>query len=308
MLSNKYTDFALEIDTGTSAFIQGILDQSLDPGLQELLEGGSGFVYNMFGAIKSGAPAGKVSTTDIKRILDAVGVAGMTISDEALVTMYFMARANGATLSAADSGKHQSALISNGMLIPRTLSADHQGTAKLDLDIIATTDGVIDPITYTHNADLPAAIQAAGVYTLGPIKLNTTVVEGVSNVNLDFGLTANAEGRDSDIFPSFVSVEKIQPVLTVSTQHVDLAGTLTMEGKHYTSSQVVIYLRKRAEGGTFVADATAEHIKITLGKCLVFAGQISGEPKQMALRIVPWFTNGTPDVPPIAIATASAIV
>ncbi len=308
-LTKQFTDFALEIDTGTKSYIQGIQDQGLDPGLQELLEGGSGSNYNSFGAIAKGAPSADITSTDIKAVLDLTGATGMPIDEDHLVTMYNMRRLNGAAQADDDSGLHQSALFSQGIMIPRTLSADHQGTAKITLSILAIKAGEVDPIVYTHNANLPAGVKpgVSDLYTMGPIKLNTTLLDGSKTVSIDFGITAEPDSSDGDIYPSFVSIGKVQPTITATTQHIDLAGTLTMAGKYYVASHVICYLRKRAEGGTYVADITAQHIKITLGKCLVLPGKISGNPKQMSVKIVPWHTGGVTPVYPLAINTASAI-
>jgi hypothetical protein len=76
-----------------------------------------------------------------------------------------------------------------------------------------------------------------------------------------------------------------------------------VDGAYYTASQVKVYARKKAEGGTFVADGTAGHMSFTMGKCRVEPSDAG--PGLINIKITPWSTPGS--VAPLAINTAVAI-
>jgi len=314
---NLFTDYAVGLDAhtaqaGTPVYIAGIQNVSLNSGLQTLAQGGNESIYNTHGALVSGAPAASLSTIDLKTFLDQCGVTAMKIdnglSGDGLI-LYCPKYAPGASREANDASTHWSATLASGMLVPRTLSVSHQQTAAISADAIATFDGTTAPVTFAETADLPAGIypSVAAEWTLGKIMLNAVPLTGLQNVTIDFGIQLIVRGSDSSTFPLIVSVEKTQPVITVVGAHIGDTATLTEQGVYYTAEQVVLYLKKKAEGGTFVVDGTAEHIKMTLGKARADWVSIDGNPKTITMRLTSWYTAGVAPISPLAINTASAI-
>jgi hypothetical protein len=110
---------------------------------------------------------------------------------------------------------------------------------------------------------LPAGITDAERFTLGPTTLESEALTGITNFNLDFGITARSEGADSDIWDTIVTIEQILGVLTLRGKDPSWfgAGVIPLAGLAVTHANTAVYLRKRAAGGSFVADLTAEHIK-----------------------------------------------
>ena len=316
-LSKTWTDWAVKLHTktaqaGAAVHLHGITDQSLNTELQVLLGRGDGLPYNTFGAIRSGAPAGAFSTSQLKAFLDACGMTGMLIDADGThpgVVMYFQKEAEGSTRDAANAGTHQSYTFANGILVPRTLSMSHGGDAVLAAGLIARKTSAVEPLVFNEADSLTASIYptVATMFGLGPVDFNSTTFDGLDSVEVDFGLQVRASGADGDVFPTRTVIVMIQPVVRMSGVHVDITSTLTEEGKYYTAEQVVFYAKKRAEGATYTADGTAEHIKFTLGKCLVVPDAIQGDPKSINVTITPWYTAGGSPVAPMAINTASAI-
>ena len=144
-------------------------------------------------------------------------------------------------------------------------------------------------------------------WTVGKVLFTAAQLEGVTSVSIDTGFQLLVESGDSDIFPTTVSIQKIQPSITMRSRHVDIWNTLTVNGLSYVTDAVVFYAQKRAEGGTFVAAGTAEHIKFTLGKCRIEPMGISGDPAEIELKITPYYTSAATPKYPITISTASAI-
>lgn len=311
-LSKRFTNWALVLHAATAqssaaVYLDGIQSLSLNPGLASRLEGSDGSAYNTFASLVSGAPMLAFATSDLKALLDECSAYMLIDSDGTHpgVVVYFQRYAAGGLRSSSNA--HETT-IANGLMVLRSLELAHQETAVISAEVFAIKSGSDAPLVYDEAASLPTAYPSTAVaWTLGEVDLNGTTLDGVSSVSVDFGVRELVEGRDSDIYPTFASVARVQPSITIRTAHVDLTSVLTEDGTSYAAAEVVITARKRAEGGTFVADGTAEHVSLTLGKCRVDVGGIEGDPKGMTLTLRPYYTAGASPVLPLTIDTTAAI-
>lgn len=311
-LSKRFTNWALMLHTATAqsggaVYLDGIRSLGLSPNLRTALEGSDGSPYNTFASLVSGAPSLSFATTDLPAILNECTAFMLVDSDGTHpgVLLYLQRYAEGGTRASANA--HETT-IANGIMVLRSLELSHQEAAVISGEVLATQSGATPPIAFDEAATIPTQFPATSVvFTLGKVDLNGTELAGVESVSIDFGVQELVESKDSDVYPTFASVQRIQPTITIRAAHVDLTSLLTEDGTNYAATQVTIYARKRAEGGTYVADATAEHIKLTLGKCRVDTGAIEGDPKTIGIRLSPYYTPGGSPVLPITFDTASAI-
>lgn len=313
-LTKLYTDFALKLHAKTAQsaaakYVDGVQDQALNSELQDLLQGGDGLLYNTFGALASGAPLLRAQSVDLKTVLDEIGLAGMLIdADETHpgVVGYFQAYARGGTRGGASV--HSSAIIPNGRMVVRQIELPHRGAATAAVEALAEKVSSTAPVTFSETDSLPSTYATIdALWTLGPWKLGANTIEGIERVTIDGGHELVSDAGDSDVYPTFVASQRIQPRITIVTKHIDITSVLTEDGLYSAAASVVGYARKRAEGGTFVADGTAEHIKFTLGKCRANWRAIAGNPKTIEIEITPYYTNAASPVLPITVSTASAI-
>lgn len=311
-LSKLYLDYAVKLhaataQSGGAVYVDGIRSLSLTPGLRTAIEAGDGEVYASFGSLVAGSPRAGFTTVDIKAVLDQIPFAGLLIDADGGhpgVELYRRRMAQGGTRMSGSV--HHKTTIANGLAVLRRISARHQEPATVEVELYPRQNSSTAPLAYDEASALPT--HDAGpdaIWTLGKIVLNATTVEGLESWDLDAGVNVLCEGKDSDIYPTFCSIRSIQPSLRFRSRHVDLTTTLTEDGAYYTATQVVLYLRKRAEGGTFVADGTEEHIKFTLGKCRVEVVGVEGDPTAIDVLVTPWATIGSVD--PIAYDTTAAI-
>jgi hypothetical protein len=315
--AKRFGDWAVKLHAKTAqaaaaVMIDGILSQGVHPNLRSGLVGSDSSPYNTWGSLMAGGPMARFSTNDLKAFLDACGVTGMLVDADGAhpgVVMYWQKYAEAGTREILASGTHISATIPNGLLVPRGITLPHQGNAEVSAELLARQLGAVAPLTWNEAANLDAGVYPATsvLWTLGKVMLNAVQVEGVKSASIDLGIGAYTEGSDSDIYPTVTGIERIQPSVRLSSVHPDITATLTEDGVAYAATQVVLYARKRAEGGSFVADVTPEHIKFTLGKCRVECVGVAGSPKTIDVLITPWYTAGVSPVSPIAINTASAI-
>lgn len=312
-LSKRWTDYAVKIHALTAqsagaVYVDAVRSLSLENRLATLLESGDGEVYASFGSLARGDVSVRFQTLDLKAALDALGLEGQLVDADGShpgVEVYLRRMTQGGTRDAAAAGTHWKGTIANGIAVPRRISCRSNENASLDVDVVARQTSSVAPIVFDEAANLPT--HNAGpdaVWTVGKVNLNGTQLEGVESVDVDFGIDLLIDRADSDIYPSFVSVASIRPRIMLTGAHLDVTTTLTEDGLYYASG-VIVYLRKRALGGTFTADATAEHIKLTLGKCRVEPMSIDGDPKKLGLVLTPWATIGTSN--PLTMSTASAI-
>jgi hypothetical protein len=183
------------------------------------------------------------TTQDIAAALAACGAMGCALAASPL-NLYAQAGSDDGRRAA---GGHTMYTYQHGLLLPQSLECNHQGDCSLSYAAVVTWDGVHDPLVVSDGASLPA-IDATSLWTLQSASLGGVAVPQLRSVRLNFGLKAEAEGADSDIWASRPSVSAIQPVITVTTTRI--SALLPLIGDSGTFSLV---FREREEGGTFTA-------------------------------------------------------
>lgn len=110
-------------------------------------------------------------------------IAGKPITSDgthAGLTLYLQKMLQGGT---RDTGAvHKKLSCTLGMLLPRTLSAQQGAHAQLEVEVVPVFDGVNNPIVITDSVSLPTATTITELFTLGPVKVNGSAVEGVQDV------------------------------------------------------------------------------------------------------------------------------
>lgn len=248
--------------TINATHLGGITNQAINTGSELVGEPTSGGVYPSFVSLVTQNPGINTTTHAIAAALGLVGVAGAAIAG-AGVSAYAYAHAAGATRGGASL--HKKYTFNAGMQVLRTLSCEHGKDAQLTLDTLGIYDGTHDPIVLAELQSVPTLTDLER-FTLGPITIGGIALTGVRRVEIDFGVSAAVEGSDGDVWPTFVSIDTIKPMITIrgiDPHWLKDTGGFLLEGGAATHANTAIYLRKRAIGGTFVADATAEHVLLT---------------------------------------------
>lgn len=311
-VSRAHSLYAVVID---STVIGGITAQAVNMNTEAPSEASSAEVWSRWVSMTAQNPRATFTTKMIATLLDRLA-AELPTADKyscditeltAGLTLYAQAFAAGST-RAGDS-LHRKLVAIHGCLGLGRLNCTHQQDATIETEAVVGWDENNDPVVETDLVSLPGGIADAERFTLGPVTLESVSIPGVRSLDIDFGLNIVAEGSDSDIWPTYVSIVEIKPVITL--RGIDLewlkAANIPRAGKAITHINTTIYLRKRALGSTFVADETAEHIKLTAAG---FAHvdtpmDASGSEKAEASLIVPCYYDGTND--PIVIDTTSAL-
>jgi len=285
----------------------GITAQNLPLGNQVQGEASSGEVYTRFQSLMGAKPQATFSTLNIAAALDLCGVTGYDVDSGDGVVLYAQKTADGATRTAG--ANHRSYTIADGLLVPQTLSVNHAGNATLSYLLLATSaDGTTHPVAIAETVTL-GAVTDGERFTLGPITIGAVTVAEPRSLSVQFGINARTEGAGSELYDTHAWIASIQPSLTITGVDVELlkAANIPLTGQAATHANTTIYLRKRAAGSTFVADATEEHIKLTADGLAVVedAMAASGDDPAETGLVLSCEYDGTNA--PITVDTSSAL-
>lgn len=292
----------------TPVDLDQIESSRLDPNITAILLSGTGQVNATFGAVNMCSPVIGMTISDLKTVLDTLGINGVRIAAAATYTsmdVYLLQLDEGGTRKGASS--HMKVSVTEGLLVPRTIRATQGGgPATIDADLVCTYDGTNAPVTFLASQTLPATAAADIGFVLGPVSVNGTALSGVQSVTVDFGNALIVQGGDGDAYPTFVALLTQRPMISVTTSKASYIATAGIYGVAQTATDSTIYFRKLTAGGTRVADATAEHIKISVdqGRIEPVSTTYGAGAIAQGFNIIPEY-DGTAAI--LAISTASAI-
>ncbi len=291
------------ITTATPALtLGGIIAQSLNPNLQEIVEASDGQVDPTFTAVMSGAPAFGVTTVAVATALAAFGING---TQAITLAAYLQKIAAYGTRSAGAT--HMKIAIANALMVPRQLTAAQGQRATLALEAFpVSSDGETAPVEFTDSQVLPAGGGVAQAFTLGPVSINGAALDAES-VTVDPGLDARTEGSEGDVWTKLAYVMNRRPTIRIRTPHRLAISDFGLAGAAQGASDSLVYLRKLAANGTRVAENVAEHIKIAVDDGRISCQSVTGSQGEILgsdVVITPVY-DGTAAI--LAIDTASAI-
>lgn len=235
-------------------------------------------------AIKSIKPVMTVESFALATLLDSLGVVGLgfTGATNPGIIGYWQKFSD---VGEPVAGSYQrSHTIHTGCCVPKRLTVDHQGDAKLELEVAAIKTTGNACIVLSDTAALPTIAVASARWTLGPIKLNNVALTEYTKLEIDFGNTVEVIGSASDPYATHIEVKKHEPKIKMSgidpawfgSSNVPIGGAVAANATDY------VILRKRSQDGShFVADGTAEHIKFSLAG-LAAVGSQKGEAQRVS--------------------------
>ena len=304
--------YAIDVNTvGVGAaydvFIDQISQWGLAPDIVEMVLGGDGAVDATFAALQTQDPKLSWSTSKLATVLATIGISGLKIAadvDELGLRAWLQKIDEGGTI--ASGSVHTLLTVKEGIIVPRQLTANNE-SAILTMEAIASWDGTNDPIIVTANQALVGTPSVSEFFVVGKVALNGTTINGVQSVTIDFGLQVVALRGDGSQWPTFVFIQARRPSISITTLDTSVLATFGLGGIAQSATDSVIYLRKVAEGGTRVADATPEHISFSVDEGRISTRSIGGSdgpPLAAEILVTPTY-GGSNAV--IAISTATAI-
>ena len=248
-----------------STVIGGLTGQGFDLGAVLQGESTSGNLYPEHVSMTARNPTAQFGGYQLADLLDQSGIAvGTSINSmTGGFTLYELKHVDGGTRSA--SADNRSQVVNAGIVYPTSISVSHQQDATISYSVAPVYDGSNAIVAQADNVSavtIPADDQR---FTIGPVSIGDVALTHIRAIEISTGINVGREGSDSDIDPTFASVVNTAPMITL--RGVDptwlSSGKVPLDGLALTHANTSIKLRKRAQGGTFVADGTSEHIEFT---------------------------------------------
>lgn len=222
-------------------------------------------------------PVTSLTTTDLLTALGIAGfmTAGYYCEDESILPLN--SRQDGAVFDAV--ANHVALAGGLGLLIPTSLEAPaNNGSASLQLEMHwVSADGFAPcPVHSTGNALTSGTFIAS--YACGKAFINGNKVETLQSFTVNPGLTVEIQRDSGSPYPYKIFITKREPYIDLVFESEVQALPLLNSGAIVSGNGGAgVYLRKRADASTFMADASTNHIKVGflsgLSRLESFAGQ-----------------------------------
>ena len=201
--------------------------------------------------------------------VDTVGV------PTAATLIQFQKRNFGGSFIPTGTAQHAVGTSTRGILIPRSLSVaidDEQGAQAAFEYMPLSTTGILEPVTWSTASALTSSALFGGLWYLGPVRrglLGSSLSDmaGLINLEINFGIDFRSPRADGCIYAvngsTYSVVPEIRATFLDPAQRTDTLGSPW--GYKYVSAPHGwnFHLRKGAEGGGRVADATTQHVVFT---------------------------------------------
>jgi len=268
--------YAVEISPlATPIVVAGIRRVGIATNTRVRNELSTGELYVLFQSLVEQRATVSFATTSLAAAIDKIGLLGWDIATASAGGVNFFLQQWLAGSTREGTLKHIKYNAAAGLLVPRRLVVEHGGDAELTVEAVLIYNGTVLPVVKTDLVTLPAL--ATGEtdlrHTLGQLKIDGDTLTHVKSIELDFGINVQTDAGDGDVYPTLATIGSAQPSLTVrgvDPQWLEkfLATPVTnvpITGKDALAAGATSFtLRKRALGGTFVANGTPEHIAFTM--------------------------------------------
>jgi hypothetical protein len=274
VLTTRFVPNSVLVNTagGTDLWINQIQSTSPDQRVTLIKESGGSQTDVEYIAIKTTEPMVPIVTTDLTN-LATIGMAGIAVapgSGTPGVVIYGRETPLESLPAAITSGVHLTMAVSDGMLIPETLEASNNESAKLTLMLhailgsTATYSGAT-PLVTTAAQQIPSgAGVTANIFTTGVVKYTISggssyLVYGIMRQSVKFGITLFKEWDSGEAHPTYIAIKHREPVLTFTTADLTQAANI---GEGVSVSSCAFYFRAMSQNGQRVAQATTSHVSI----------------------------------------------
>ena len=284
--------YLYDVNMGTASTMTPVSDFRVNHNMRETVLTAGGDIDAKYVAIGSQAPEISWTTPHIAAALGTVGISGLAIPASAQdFEAYFRKGTEGGVRAGATS--HLKVTAAEGLIVPVSIRAGLVPPAQLAMSMAVTYNGTLEPIVYLASQNLagtPTGISQS--FVAGKVKFDSTQIDGVQDISINFGLGLDVISHMGEVWPRYVGIGTRRPSIAIRLKDPSVLSTYGLDGTAIGTSPAVVtvYLRKVAEGGTRVADATAEHISFVINEGMILprgAGGTGSTPNDADLTIVP---------------------
>lgn len=232
-----------------TVIIGGVTSNSIAANANILRQVANNSIHAREATLNGLTPVGRFVTTDAQNALKVFGLSGFCF--EAPIHNYFQLQG----CKGPEAGSvHIRYRVEEGIVVPITLSVDHQGDVQITYEIRVRWDGTANPpVVQDTGVPIPAAAGADLKYTMNKMELpnitNTAPigVTGKTNITINFNTTTQGIGADSEIFDRIQSLDSSLPTTTITGLDMNWFEEEIMDliGKKTNVGDVVIWFAQR---------------------------------------------------------------
>ena len=238
-------------------------------------------VHNLIAA----DPQADFQSLDVAGALTAVSITAGTLVSSGAIEIPFIKALNGG--SYAGSGSHYTLNGADAFSYIQEVSASGNQDASVSImTMFQSTNGSAVPVTESTSQSIAAEAFNAN-FALGPVSIDSSALSDVESVRIDPGFNVVVHPRGSLTYPLKHTILTKDPSIEITFTDNDAMAGQGPLFEALTSAKV--YFKKRVDGGTFVADGTAEHVSISFAtgiKDVQSIGGSAGSETQPVLRLL----------------------
>lgn len=263
-VTNKFTLFGINV-AGT--LFSGVQRTRHSMGIQDIVVAADGRVDPTFAAMAQQIPTIGFSSMHVGAILNGFPsgpLSGKILTTGNVLTAYFQRVLEGGTRDSGNTAIR--AVINEGLLIPRSISARLNQPAVIDIEAHATYDGTNDPIVYTQNVAISGTPAVTEAFMPGPVKINGTTIKAVESITIDFAIRIQNlfDNDEKGYWPSHLWIVERRPTIRFTTHDMAVLSSAGLSGVAQGATDSLVYLRSMERNSVPYTDASLEHIKFSI--------------------------------------------
>lgn len=249
-----------------SNWIGGVLQSQFTNQATMQTDPTAGSPYPQIATISEIKTGFRFTSYNVAAALSALGFLGLPLAVGTVAELYEIQYGDDGFIVAGSN--HRKVAFNAGRAFWRSITCQNRQDAQIEIEVMAlSSDGTTNPATFTEGVAAPTPVDSAR-HTIASVSLGGIAMGCVTDLRIESGMQITSETCNSNVFDTRMALASIVPKITVTTLNSQLvgsgAGKINISGAAATHANTSIKLRKRvAKTGTFVADATAEHIAIT---------------------------------------------
>lgn len=272
------TGYVLHAIYHSGMVITQLEDAAAGNAFNELIGMSAGHHYPLFTGILENKPEFTFRSSQLRTLMNGIPLFALDLSGGNTDLEWRQAVDLGARVAIA-AVSHIRTRMTQGLIYMQSLSAQQGQVAQYQGRIAVTWDGTNNPLVPAASVAISATPQAAEQFTLGPVKINGSWVNGVIEQNYESGIQAWEEISDGDVYPTFGGVKEFNPIVcTVKTRESTNWSTYGVSAGTALSGGFLGYLRRVAPDSIPYATNQNQHLKLSgdYGIVLGASGQGGG--------------------------------
>lgn len=299
MGAERYTGYPIVVESTTYQHTRQV---TASAEIEEALVNASGNLLPLDHFVAFEEPKFDIVSFDLATFLTNVGLAaGLNCPNGAVLQL--QKRAAGGDFASGIGANHVTATSTRGFCMIDEISAEQDETdpARITASYMVLSDGVNAPLVWANTDSLTGVVAVPTLYTLGPLYVNGSLVTGLQRTRVTAQNEFEHSRGDGDTIGQSGSNVRREPLVEAELKNTSFLVSHGL-GMSAAPGSITQYFRKAVSGGKRVADATAEHIAVTVATSTMLLEQIDAQDQTDAsLRLQ---VKGTGD---FSINTASAI-